>query len=212
MKEGQENSVKLDFGDSTTIKHMLKYLYTAFYPANSATMPQFHFHAQMYVLADFYDIASLRSRAESMFEANAAFLPRDPCRTAFFAMIRYLYSNDSANEERLRQIITRCANRAMPLLLKPNQNKKVEILEVIEEQPKFARDLIVASSALMENVKSVDWRLKCTNCGWIWATAESEDPPYYDSDDERYLTCPSCHLHGSWEDWKRCKIEGEWCQ
>lgn len=205
--------MNLDLGDVDTIKAMIKYLYTAEYPTNLANRPLFHFHAQMYVVADFYDIASLRKRAEQMFEANASLLQHDSCKTAFFAIIKTLYTNDSANEERLRKIITSCASRAMPSLLKPARNKKVEILELIEEYPMFARDLVVASSALMENVQKVKWRLRCPICSWTWATAEKEDPDYYDSDHAPdWLCCPSCQHTMSWDEWEYCKVEGTWCQ
>lgn len=212
MKEGQENVVSLDLGDGNTIKATIKYLYTAQYPAHSAYRPLFNFHAQMYVVADFYDIASLRKRAEQIFEADAKLLHSPACQPAFFAMTRTLYTSEEANEERLRQIITLCTNRAMPMLLKPTQGKKVEILELIEEYPAFARDLVVASSALMESVKSVNWRLKCEDCDWVWATAPREDTTYYDSDGESSLSCPACHIGRSWEEWEECKVERDWCQ
>lgn len=91
--------MNLELGDGDTIKALIKFPYTAQYPANSAGHPLFHFHTQMYVVADFYDNASLNKRAEHMSEANAGVLQHDSCKTEFFAIIRTLYTNDSANEE-----------------------------------------------------------------------------------------------------------------
>ncbi|QDS71484.1 hypothetical protein FKW77_004412 [Venturia effusa] len=212
FKEGQENVVILELGDSDTIKAMINFLYTAHYPANSAHRPLFHFHARMYIVADFFDIASLKKRALQMFEANAKLLDVSNCRTAFFAMIRSLYTDDAASEEHLRKIITACANRAMPMLLKPVEGNKIEILSLVEEYPALARDLVMASGAVMKNVNSVNWRLKCSHCGWVWATAPKEDPAYFDSDGDDYLVCPSCQIDMSWSEWKDCRIEGDWCQ
>jgi hypothetical protein len=142
---------------------VLRYLYGFDY-TKAVDLPLMVFTAQVYALADKYDIPALKILATTKFEALAT----DSWNTTDFPhSIKVMYESTPSDDRGLRDVALRLAAENSHALFEDNEEFHAMIGEVAE----FGKDLAHALSDCVK-VQPVIKRYKCPGCAGIWQTTE----------------------------------------
>ncbi|QDS71359.1 hypothetical protein FKW77_002455 [Venturia effusa] len=211
------------FGESGDIKAMIGYLYTID-PARDST-DVFGRYARLYIAADFYDIASLRTHALQMLgyyacDESCQYLNGIPGRKDFIATIKLVYETDGDDRTPLRRIVAcATAQRAGSFLSdRVERTSKAystdfdidaHLQEVMLAYPEFARNVALASGNIMRTTEQKRTRYQCpqSSCRTEWAI--ENDPK---GKRGNHVWCPHCgaQISAGANSWKAFRCLGNW--
>jgi speckle-type POZ protein len=136
----------------------LRYLY-GFNYADGVDLPQMVFNAQVYALADKYDILALTTLAAAKFEelAKAGWNTTD-----FLHSIKVIYESTPPND-RLRDVALRLATENADAL-KDNELFQRIIGEVAEFRKSLAHELSPQLRETLEHIRTASEPLACFQC------------------------------------------------
>lgn len=143
------------------------------------------FDAQLYFLADKYDVVSLRKRIEKFFKSELM-LGTD---TMVYETIDYIYTMPSVASADLRIIFTNKTRTSLPKMLKDEAFRSL-LLRHSELGMSF---LDLCASEANSSVSETIWT--CINCGCRFVVLAT---------DSRHLGCPYCYEPGCSEESGRC--------
>ncbi|KAE9988204.1 hypothetical protein EG328_000160 [Venturia inaequalis] len=204
FKEGMEGVVNIEIGESDDIKAMLSYLYMIDPVEDSENV--FGRYARLYIAADFYDIATLRTRALQMlkyyaYKDTSHYLRERPGQEDFIATIKYLYESDDNNKKLLRRIFARATAQHSGYLLFNEMELSInpdlryfsieEHLQSMLAYPDFARRVATATGKMMRDSKTYRLGFKCTvtSCETEWIV---DKDPHDKGQRIRAVCCPHC--------------------
>ena len=155
VQEATTNTVDLPEDDSSTIKLMLNFFYTADYDVDTEDCKVAHLklHAQMYSLADKYCIDSLMELAKDKYVEE---LRKNPTVDDYLSSIPEVYVPPATNKA-LRSYAVAFGRKVLYKALKKD-NTETQLRQVICEIPEFGYDILEAFiiSPILGN---------CQNCG-----------------------------------------------
>ncbi|KAE9981496.1 hypothetical protein BLS_007325 [Venturia inaequalis] len=204
LTEGMEGVVNIEIGESDDIKAMLSYLYMIDPVEDSENV--FGRYARLYIAADFYDIATLRTRALQMlkyyaYKDTSHYLRERPGQEDFIATIKYLYESDDNNKKLLRRIFARATAQHSGYLLFNEMELSInpdlryfsieEHLQSMLAYPDFARRVATATGKMMRDSKTYRLGFKCTvtSCETEWIV---DKDPHDKGQRIRAVCCPHC--------------------
>ncbi|KAF2422103.1 hypothetical protein EJ08DRAFT_682826 [Tothia fuscella] len=134
FSESFNGELNIDF-KSRYVEAMLRYCYTFDHQINDVTAADHpHFHATLYVMADYYQIPSLKSIAKSEFEAVVK--ASDP---EFFNTLVYVYENTPPEDDGLRHIVARLCALSMATLI--CQERFMDVMAIAEAKEDLSKVL-----------------------------------------------------------------------
>ncbi|QDS69841.1 hypothetical protein FKW77_000169 [Venturia effusa] len=193
FKEGVENHINLELGDSSILEMLLEYLYVLDYDDRALEPDQGALitNAEIYAAADFYDISSLKTVAQAKMKRCVTTLQMWSNRE-FPQAISIVYTTTLAKDRGLRDIVLKAALENFKILKKvgdqtKDDSKLVEFLEgrptltqVMSDVAEFAADV-----AFQLSNRWMDFRQVKCECGHTWAYS-GERP------EQIHMACPHC--------------------
>ncbi|RDI86401.1 hypothetical protein Vi05172_g3476 [Venturia inaequalis] len=195
FKEGVDNFVDLESGDSAILEMLLEYLYVLDYDDRAMEPEQGALitNAEIYAAADFYDIPSLKTVAQAKMKRCVTTMQMWSNRE-FPQAISIVYTTTLAKDRGLRDIVLKGVLENFKVLKKvgdqtKDDSKLVEFLEgrptltqVMSDVAEFAADI-----AFQLSERWIDFcQVKCA-CGHTWAySAEKLE--------QTHMACPHCAI------------------
>ncbi|TID19636.1 hypothetical protein E6O75_ATG06974 [Venturia nashicola] len=207
FKEGEESTISLTIGESTTISLLLEFLYTldyGYHLTEGQAVTPLLLHLRLYIAADFYNVPKLKEVAATRFQhsLNGVSLTGNEISKA----VEEIYTNIPSCDHVLRDMVLKVIldNISACLNTAPN-NSSLTIAEIMAKLPEFGKDLTMRMSAELDRLRPIEdrWdgqgyrKVQCQamTCLHTWADARSVIPDG--------THCPKCGVpKNSWDSFR----------
>lgn len=183
-KESSERQIDIKDFDASVVEAMLCFLYSFDY-SNICGTSTMVFDAQMYQIADKYDIPALKAQCKNKFNAAVA---TGWSMDDFPLAITVVYESTPPEDRGLRDLVVQTARENIDKLLVYDG-----FCKLLRETPEFSADLILVLRA--KSSGSVR-RYECPSCDNKFRGEFSGGSYYY---------CPLCGRRGS--DWNSYQVD-----